>query len=86
MVLASLRELRLVQLLTLTFIPGSVFMDSAHAAGLSLLLMSQDGKQLNSAALTERLTSLALKDVIKNVPSGTPNLLLSSDLCAPPSA
>ena len=48
--------------------------------------MSQDGKQLDSTALTERLTSLALKDVITNVPDGTPNLFLSSGLPAQPSA
>ena len=44
--------------------------------------MSQDGKQLDSTALTERLTSLALKGVITDAPGSTPNLLLSSDLRA----
>ena len=42
--------------------------------------MSQDGKQLSSKALTDRLTSLAVKDAIKGVPEGTPNLLLSGNL------
>ena len=55
-------------------------MNSAHVAGLSLVLMSQDGKQLSSKALTDRLTGLAVRGAIKGVPKGTPNLLLAGDL------
>ena len=40
-------------------------------------------KNLTSEALTTNITALIHRDVIKDVPSGTPNLLLSSNQAAP---
>lgn len=49
-------------------------MATPHVAGLAAYLLAFEGKR-TPAALAARLQSLAAKDKIKNVPSGTVNYL-----------